>query len=87
MKVKLKDPHELRKLILQNGHSQRSFAEHIKISNPYLSQIVNEERFCSGKIAKQISDGLGVNFADIFFIEDACNCNQTDGSVGNSITY
>lgn len=76
MKVKLKDPQTLRKLILQNGHSQRSFAELIKISNPYLNQIINGEKFCSGKVAKQISDGLEVTFEDIFFIEVACNSNQ-----------
>jgi DNA-binding XRE family transcriptional regulator len=64
------------RLILQNGHSQRSFAEHIKISSPYLNQIIKGEKFCSGKIAKQITDGLGVDFKDIFFIESACNSNQ-----------
>jgi transcriptional regulator with XRE-family HTH domain len=87
LKVKLKDPQELKKLILQNGHSQRSFAEHIKVSNPYLNQILNEERFCSGKIAKQITDGLGMTFEEIFFIDDACNCKQTEESIESSTTY
>jgi DNA-binding XRE family transcriptional regulator len=87
LKVKMKDPQELKKLILQNGHSQRSFAEHIKISAPYLNMLLNEDRFCSGKIAKQITDGLGKEFEDIFFIEDACNCKQSEVSIENSITY
>lgn len=76
MKIQLRDPNEFRKILLVNGYSQRSFAKKIQVSDPYLNQIINEERCPSAKIAKKIVDGLGMKFEDIFFIEDACNSKQ-----------
>lgn len=70
-KVKLKNPDELLKLIFSNGFSRVTFAERVKISNPYLSEIINEKKNCSGKIAKKISDALGVDFNEVFYI-DVC---------------
>jgi transcriptional regulator with XRE-family HTH domain len=72
MKIHLKNPNELKKILLQKGYSQRSFAESTEISSPYFNQIINEERFPSGKVAKRIVDQLDMNFEDIFFIDDAC---------------
>ncbi|MEH7093978.1 helix-turn-helix transcriptional regulator [Neobacillus vireti] len=76
MKIHLKNPNEFKKLLLQKGYSQRSFAESSEISPPYFNQIINEERFPSGKVAKRIADQLEMNFEDIFFIEDACKSYQ-----------
>jgi transcriptional regulator with XRE-family HTH domain len=72
MKIYLNNPNELKKILLQKGYSQRSFAELTEISPPYFNQIINEERFPSGKVAKKIVDQLEMNFEDIFFIDDAC---------------
>lgn len=76
MKIILKDHHELKKLLLQKGYSQRSFAEAIEISPPYFNQIINGERHPSGKVAKKIVDVLKMDFDDIFFINDACKSYQ-----------
>jgi DNA-binding XRE family transcriptional regulator len=76
LKVKLRDPNEFKKILIVNGFSQTEFAKLIEITPPYLNQIVNEERFPSAKTAKKISCALSLNFADIFFIEDACKSYQ-----------
>ncbi|USK66270.1 helix-turn-helix transcriptional regulator [Peribacillus frigoritolerans] len=76
MKIYLKDPKEFRKVLLLKGHSQRTFAELVEITPPYLNQIVNGERFPSGKVAKKIVDVLEMEFEDIFFINDACKSYQ-----------
>jgi transcriptional regulator with XRE-family HTH domain len=76
MKIILKNHTELKKLLLLKGHSQRSFAETLEISPPYFNQIVNGERFPSGKIAKKIVDELELKFEDIFFIDVACKSYQ-----------
>lgn len=78
MKIKLKDPNEFKKLLLVSGYSQTELAKAIEITPPYINQIVNEERFPSAKIAKKISFQLGVNFADIFFIDDACKSYRVE---------
>jgi DNA-binding XRE family transcriptional regulator len=76
MKIKLKDPNEFKKLLLITGHSQTDLGKAIEVTPTYINQIVNEERFPSAKMAKKISFQLGVNFADIFFIDDACKSYQ-----------
>lgn len=76
VKIYLKDPKEFRKVLLLKGHSQRTFAELVEITPPYLNQIVNGERFPSGKVAKKIVDVLEMEFEDIFFINDACKSYQ-----------
>lgn len=76
MKICLKDPQAFRKILLVNGHSQKAFAELIEITPPYLNQIVNQERFPSGKVAKKIVDVLEMKFEDIFFVNDACKSYQ-----------
>lgn len=76
MKIHFKDLNEFRKMLLINGYSQRSFAMKIEVSSPYITQIVNGERYPSAKTAKKIADGLGVTFEDIFFIDDANSSEQ-----------
>lgn len=71
MKITLIDPNEFRKLLMSSGYSQRTFAETCEISTPYINQIINGEKFPSGKIAKKIVDVLELEFSDIFFINDA----------------
>lgn len=71
MKITLKDSSQLRRILLSKGYSQRSFAEVCEISSVYFNQIINEERFPSGKVAKKIVDTLELEFGDIFFIQDA----------------
>jgi transcriptional regulator with XRE-family HTH domain len=73
MKIVLKDPDGLKKILLQKGYSQRSFAEATEISSPYFNQIINGDRSPSGKVAKKIVDVLVMDFDDIFFIENACS--------------
>ena len=78
MKISLKDPYEFKKLLMQKGYSQRSFADATEISRPYFNQIINEERFPSGKVAKKIVDQLELSFTEIFFIDDACKSYQEE---------
>jgi transcriptional regulator with XRE-family HTH domain len=70
VKVRLKSPQELRSLMIQKGFNQTSFAKHIDLSYEYLSKIVNEQLFPSGKAARKIYEGLDLEFDDIFFIEN-----------------
>jgi DNA-binding XRE family transcriptional regulator len=68
MIIKLRDPKDFSKRVMIAGFSQRSFAKHIKVSDPYMNQIFNEKRDPSAKIAKKMCEGLEVTFDDIFFI-------------------
>ena len=72
MRVVIQRPEEVKKAIIVNGHSLRTFAKTIGISSGYLSQILRGDRNPSGKVAKTISDELGFVFEDYFFVEDAC---------------
>lgn len=69
MAIKLKDVKDFSKRVMVAGFSQRSFAKHIEVSDPYMNQIFNAKRNPSAKIAKKMCDGLEVKFDDIFFIE------------------
>jgi transcriptional regulator with XRE-family HTH domain len=80
LRIKLKDPNALKKLLIVNGFSQKEFAEGVEVTPAFLSQIVNEERYPSAKTAKKIADHFKLDFDDIFFIDDDCksyqDCNQ-----------
>jgi DNA-binding XRE family transcriptional regulator len=76
MKIKLKDPVEFRRILIVNGFSQAELAKTIQVTQPYINQIVNEERFPTAKIAKKITDELNLEFNDILFIDDVCKCEQ-----------
>lgn len=69
MKIKLKNPVELKKMLILNGLTQTDFAKSIEVTLPYFNQIINEERNPSPKIAKKIVEELALNFEDIFFID------------------
>lgn len=76
MIVKIKDPEGLKKLLITKGYSMNSFAKEVDISSPYICQLLKEERYASGKVAKKISDGLGLKFEEIFFIDVACSSKR-----------
>lgn len=67
MKMSLVDSESLRFLIANNGFSVRGFANYIKISNAYLSDIINQKKEPSASIAGRIANGLNVSVDDIFF--------------------
>lgn len=76
MKIKLRDVDRFKTLLMVSGHSQRSYARAIGISEPYANQIANGTRNPGPKIAKDTADLLEVKFEDIFFIEYACKSEQ-----------
>lgn len=76
MRITLKNPNEFRKIIIVHGYSQTDLARAVEITPSYLNQILNEERFPSGKVAKRIAGELNLEFHDIFFINDACKSYQ-----------
>lgn len=76
MKIILKDVDAFKLLLLQNGYTQRSYGRAIGISGPYAHQISNGTRNPGPKIAKDTSKLLGVEFDDIFFVEDAYKSDQ-----------
>ena len=61
---------ELVKNRIMSGFSQRSLAREIGISGAYLSQIENGDRNPGPGVAKKIAEALGVNYSDIFFIDN-----------------
>ncbi|VDG18735.1 hypothetical protein [Lactobacillus lindneri] [Lactiplantibacillus mudanjiangensis] len=67
VELTLKDSAQLRKDIALNGYSIRGYARSIKISEPYLSAIINEQRTPSPRTAGKIADGLNQKIDDIFF--------------------
>lgn len=86
VKIKVKEINKLKELLVIKGFSQRSFAKKINISSPYLNQIVTGERLPSAKIAKKITDELGVSFEDIFFIDFVYNSIQKGGECNDEST-
>lgn len=78
IKIKLKDPVDLRKLIMMMGYSQRSFGKAIGISAAYTNQILNEVRNPSPIITKKIMDLLEVDFDEFFFVDNADKSNHGD---------
>lgn len=76
MQVKLKNPRDFKCLIAKKGYSQRGFAEIIDLSYEYFNQITNDRLSPSGKSAKKITDALGLEFDDIFFIQYDDKSNQ-----------
>lgn len=70
--VTLKDGSKLLEDIARTGCTQSKFAERIGISQPYLNQIINQEKNPGPAIAKKITDGLGKKLEDYFFIQTGC---------------
>lgn len=67
----LKEPKKTKLLIALNGHTIRSFSKEIKVSSSFLTQVLNTDRKASAKTAKKISEGLGKEIEDIFFVSNA----------------
>ncbi|MDF2902403.1 MAG: family transcriptional regulator [Bacillus sp. (in: firmicutes)] len=81
MVIVFKNPEDFRKKLLTNGHSLRSFASLVGLSSPYFSQIINNKRNPSGKVAKKIVDELSLAFDDIFFIQDVSKSDRYSGDI------
>jgi transcriptional regulator with XRE-family HTH domain len=79
VQIVFKNPDDFRKRLLINGYSLRSFAQQVGLSSPYLSQIINNKRNPSGKVAKTITDELSLDFDDIFFIHSVNKCDHFSG--------
>ncbi|TXL67463.1 helix-turn-helix transcriptional regulator [Cerasibacillus terrae] len=69
MKVLLKDSIEFRKVLIEKGYSQRKFAREIDTSEAYLNQIINMKKHASPGVARKISNGLEIEFKDLFIIK------------------
>jgi transcriptional regulator with XRE-family HTH domain len=76
MKILVRDSENFKKILMMNGYTLRSLAKKIGSSGGYLSQIVSGERNPGPAIAKKIVDEIGVEFEEIFFIENVCNSNH-----------
>nr|WP_276519626.1 helix-turn-helix transcriptional regulator [Bacillus infantis] len=61
-----------------NGYSLRSLAVKLGVSSPYLSQIINEKRNPSAKVAKKITEHFDKEFHDFFYIESGHKSKQKE---------
>lgn len=68
MRIKLKNNAAFRELLLVEGYSHRGLSRKLNLSEPYINQIINEERNPSAQTAKKITELLGKKFEDIFII-------------------
>lgn len=72
-KLYIKNEINLSSLIALKGYSLKTFAKRVGVSNPYLSQIVNNKRNPSPVVARKICFELGIeNISHIFFTNNAC---------------
>lgn len=69
VKVFLKDPVQFRKILIEKGYSQRKFAREIDTSEAYFNQIINNKKHASPVVARKISNGLEMEFKDLFIIK------------------
>lgn len=74
--ITIKDEVKTRLMIAETGKSLRQFAEYVGMSHAYLSQILNNRRNPSPKIAWKIANGLSVKVKDIFLIKTVDVNNQ-----------
>ena len=74
--VRAKDPIKIRIMIGKQGKSLKRFSSSIGISDPYLSQILNNKRNPSPVVADKIARGLGKEVEDIFLIENVAKDNH-----------
>lgn len=70
VKVRMKNFEQTRLEIAKTGRSLRKFSKDIGISQGYLSQILCGKKKPSPTIAYKISNGLGLQLDDIFFIHN-----------------
>ena len=69
MKVVVKDPIQLRMILIQKGFSQRNFSKSVGMSENYFNQIINNKKNPSPIVAKRIADQLELTFEDLFIIQ------------------
>jgi transcriptional regulator with XRE-family HTH domain len=69
MTIRLKNAKDFKRLLMERGYSYRSFGKASKVSFPTISDIANEKKFPTPQAAKKITDALGLEFNDLFFIE------------------
>ena len=68
MKIIVKDPNQLRMVLIQKGFSQRNFSKSVGMSENYFNQIINNKKHPSPFAAKRIADQLELTFDDLFII-------------------
>lgn len=68
MKIVVKDPNQLRIVLIHKEYSQRSFSKNIGVSENYFNQIINNKKNPSPHVAKQIANSLNLAFEDVFII-------------------
>lgn len=76
LKIVLKDADQFKMEVLKAGFSLRKLAKKINISSGYVTQIANGVRNPGPKVAKDITDAIGVHFDDVFCIQNACKSGQ-----------
>jgi transcriptional regulator with XRE-family HTH domain len=69
MTIRLKNAKEFKRLLMEKGYSYRAFAKVSKVAFPTISDIANEKKFPTPQAAKKITEALGLEFNDLFFIE------------------
>lgn len=76
MRIVLKDKYALRKHIIKAGFTNKEFANLIGFTFPHTNNVISGARQPSPRMAKVISETLGIKFDDIFFIEDDVKISQ-----------
>ncbi|WP_263708010.1 helix-turn-helix transcriptional regulator [Shouchella tritolerans] len=69
VKIRLKDPEQLKLILIKSGLSQSALAKKASTSPAYVNQILNGVKNPGPKMAKALADALDLGFDDIFFIE------------------
>jgi DNA-binding XRE family transcriptional regulator len=76
MTIKLKNAEELKKHLMKEGYTLRSFGLKAEVSHTHIMNIIHEKNQPSPKAAKKIAEALNLTFDDLFFIENDCKSNQ-----------
>ena len=69
-KLKVKDANYLHSTIAIKGFNLILFSKEVGVTSQYLSMILRGKRNPSPILAKKIADKLGLQVAEIFFVED-----------------
>ena len=75
-KIVLKNPKDLKQVIIREGFTERSLSEAIGRSSSYINQMINQNRNPKADTAKLICEKLEIVFEDYFFIINACKCKK-----------
>lgn len=77
MNIVFKNLTEVNQLVIKSGCSKRAFGRIAGISHGMIHQLLDGTRQPTANTAKKISDALGKEFDDIFFIEVGHKSNQS----------